>query len=754
MTCVVGGNALASRVRMGTFSYLSPMKNLYAFLFAALLFVPFAASAQCLSSWAYYQPITITNPLAQTLTNFQVKITVNTATPIAAGHMLASGDDIRFVVAGCTNVNYYIESGINTPSTVIWLKVPSIAASGNTTVDMYYGNPAAPAVANGDSVFLFFDDFNAPTFNTTKWTTRGTPSTCSQSGGILTFVGNSNWEYIRSNTTWTGPVVINTRESVAINSPSAALVLGYTGTDNRFTFRASGANKGCTYDPDVSSGNAWFDTNYPNVPHPTPGNYVDYEVQPDFVSGNIVVNRFCDQTSAACNTTSTTLNTFSGTGYYTGFSTYAAGYIEYVDYIYVRSFASQQPTTASGVEQPNAGIVTTLSSTSFCDGANVSVNFTPTGTFNAGNIFTAELSDAMGSFAVPTSIGTLNSTSTSPQTIAATIPLATPAGSQYRIRITSSNVALTGADNGTDLLINALPNVQATVYASAICNGMSDTLVASGAMTYAWSTGPTSAMIIVSPATTSSYIVTGVDVNGCSNNDTATVIVNQLPNVSAAASMVAICAGSSDQLFVGGASTYLWNTSDTASTITVMPTVTTTYTVTGTDLNGCMNTDTVSVTVNQLPVVSVSSANDTACNTDGLIALTGTPSGGTWSGPGVVGSDLDPALANIGANSVVYNYTDGFGCAAADSLTINVDVCLGMQTQLASNIQLFPNPNSGTFTLTSDEMIGQYEICDATGRVVYADRSQNKMEVIQIESLSAGIYFVKISGTVVKFVVE
>ena len=728
-------------------------KHSYTLLFAALLLAPFFASAQCLTSWGYLQPITITNTLPQILTNFQVKVTVNTAAPIGAGHMLASGNDIRFTDAGCTNINYYIESGINTASTVIWLKVPSIAASGNTTVNMYYGNPAAPAVSNGDSVFLFFDDFSGSSLNLTKWDVRGTPSQMTLSGGILTLQGNSNWEYIRSFTTWSGPVVINTRESVAINSPSAGLVLGYAGTDSRYTFRANGANKGVTYDPDVSSGNAWFNMGYPNVPHPPVNVYNDYEVQPDFVSGNIVVNSFCNVTTANCNTTPTSLNSITGTGYYTGFSTYAAGYIEYVDYIYVRSFAAQQPTTANGAEQPNGGIVTTLATTSFCQGAGANINFTPTGTFNAGNIFTAELSDALGSFAAPTAIGTLASVSTAPQIIAVTIPLSTPAGSQYRIRVTSSNTAMTGADNGNNLFVNALPNIQTNVYTSAICNGMSDTIVASGGISYSWNTGPTSAMIIVSPPSNATYIVTGVDVNGCMNYDTATVVVNQLPPVNAAASMVAICAGATDQLFVGGANSYMWNTGDTTSAITVAPASTTTYSVTGTDMNGCTNTDTVSVIVNPLPVITVSSANDTACNTDAAITLTGTPAGGTWSGTGVVGSTLDPSMAIMGANSVVYSYTDGNGCNAVDSLSIYVDVCLGIQTETAANLQLFPNPNNGTFTINSRDAIGTYEITDASGRVVFSGSSQNSTETLNVETLADGIYVIRTDIAVLRFVV-
>jgi hypothetical protein len=90
---------------------------------------------------------------------------------------------------------------------------------------------------------------------------------------------------------------------------------------------------------------------------------------------------------------------------------------------------------------------------SYCQGATVVVDYTITGTFNAGNVFTAELSDASGSFATPTSIGTL--TSQVAGSIVATIPAAQPAGTLYRIRVSSSNPVINGADNGANIIVSA-----------------------------------------------------------------------------------------------------------------------------------------------------------------------------------------------------------------------------------------------------------------------------------------------------------
>ena len=85
-----------------------------------------------------------------------------------------------------------------------------------------------------------------------------------------------------------------------------------------------------------------------------------------------------------------------------------------------------------------------------------------------------------------------------------------------------------------------------------------------------------------------------------------TATVNALPNVTAtsAATNNAVCAGSSTTLTANGASSYVWSTNETGTTITVTPTAnTTTYNVTGTGANGCENTATVTVTVNPVPGV-------------------------------------------------------------------------------------------------------------------------------------------------------
>ncbi|MBK7886546.1 MAG: T9SS type A sorting domain-containing protein [Bacteroidetes bacterium] len=86
-----------------------------------------------------------------------------------------------------------------------------------------------------------------------------------------------------------------------------------------------------------------------------------------------------------------------------------------------------------------------------CAGFTLSVPYTISGTFNPGNIFTAQLSDANGSFASPVNIGSVVSTTSG--TIPVIIPNGTPLGTSYRIRVISNNPAIQGTDNGSNISI-------------------------------------------------------------------------------------------------------------------------------------------------------------------------------------------------------------------------------------------------------------------------------------------------------------
>jgi hypothetical protein len=140
----------------------------------------------------YVRNITIDNSSnASSLTSYQVLVIADTSTPISAGRMRADGGDIRFY-DGTTSLNYWIEGGINTTSTRIWVKIPFISASSIKVIQMYYGNPNAGSISSGDNTFLFFDDFSGTALDwTNKWKSTN-QSLYTVTNGILTLATTSN----------------------------------------------------------------------------------------------------------------------------------------------------------------------------------------------------------------------------------------------------------------------------------------------------------------------------------------------------------------------------------------------------------------------------------------------------------------------------------------------------------------------------------------------------------------------------------
>lgn len=108
---------------------------------------------------------------------------------------------------------------------------------------------------------------------------------------------------------------------------------------------------------------------------------------------------------------------------------------------------------------PAGGLTTdALAILTYCSCSPLNIGYFTNAVVGAGNIFTAQLSDEFGSFAAPTVIGTLPSLAPT-GTIPCVIPCNAANGTHYRIRVVSSNPAMTGTDNGADITINTTPTV-------------------------------------------------------------------------------------------------------------------------------------------------------------------------------------------------------------------------------------------------------------------------------------------------------
>jgi hypothetical protein len=173
---------------------------------------------------------------------------------------------------------------------------------------------------------------------------------------------------------------------------------------------------------------------------------------------------------------------------------------------------------------------------------------------------------------------------------AATQTIAVSPNSNSTYSVTGFNSMGCAISGTTQVLVNPSPTV--SINNATVCLGQTYSITPAGADSYTFS----SVVNVVTPTVTTTYTIIGSNFYNCTDTVTTQIIVNLNPSISIV-STSSVCQGSSISIIASGANTYTWNTGATTSSISVMPTTTGTYTVTGTDLNNCSNTQTVSVTV-------------------------------------------------------------------------------------------------------------------------------------------------------------
>jgi N-acetylneuraminic acid mutarotase len=141
------------------------------------------------------------------------------------------------------------------------------------------------------------------------------------------------------------------------------------------------------------------------------------------------------------------------------------------------------------------------------------------------------------------------------------------------------------------------PTVTITSPTATACAGISVTLTANGADTYTWQGNQNTNTITVAPLGTSDYSVKGTDMYECVGTAFFTLTVLNVPSLTTAVTSTMVCTGETTSLSVSGASVYSWSNGDTGSSIAIVTGTTTTFTVTGTDANGCYNTASVTQSV-------------------------------------------------------------------------------------------------------------------------------------------------------------
>ena len=252
------------------------------------------------------------------------------------------------------------------------------------------------------------------------------------------------------------------------------------------------------------------------------------------------------------------------------------------------------------------------------------------------------------------------------------------------------------------ILTCSTPTVSANSSSPSLCIGESVTLSGSGASTYTWQPGNLTGSPSVSPNTTTIYTVTGTSSGGCTNTATYLITVNTLPSVGINSSASSICDGLSATLEGAGANTYTWQPGNLSGSPVVSPTSNTTYTVIGTDANGCTNTATYSLTVNALPNVSINSSASTIC-TGASATLSGTgASTYTWQ-PGNLSGN--PVVSPTSNTTYTVVGTDANGCTNSSTTLISIyapgnPLCTQAPCGIPTSISATPTHNSVVINFT------------------------------------------------------
>ncbi|MEI7595565.1 MAG: PKD domain-containing protein [Bacteroidota bacterium] len=213
----------------------------------------------------------------------------------------------------------------------------------------------------------------------------------------------------------------------------------------------------------------------------------------------------------------------------------------------------------------------------------------------------------------------------------------------------------------------------------SICKSTSTQLNAQGGSSYNWTSTPASVVAnianpIVSPTVTTTYCVTGTDFQGCVGSDCIVVFVNNASVVSAGADQ-SICPYESAVLTASNASSFTWSPNgETSQSITVHPTATSTYCVTGIDANGCSASDCVTVNIKTLPIASAG-PDISICNnsTTQLSASGGSPYNWASNFSGTVSQMSNPTVSPTITTTYTLTATNTQGCTASDEMIVFVN---------------------------------------------------------------------------------
>lgn len=282
---------------------------------------------------------------------------------------------------------------------------------------------------------------------------------------------------------------------------------------------------------------------------------------------------------------------------------------------------------------------------------------------------------------------------------------------------TATHTIVGGAANGCDSIVTldfTLGTFVTGTDAQSACD------------TYTWIDGNT----YTSSNNSAQYTYVNGAASGCDSIVTLNLTINSSYNLNES---VTVCENEMITYADGASETITGNTSHTSNLTTAA---------------GCDSVIVTTVTMNALPNVTLAGAA-TMCQQDGVVTLSGTPAGGTYSGPGVSGNQFDPSVAGAGFHTIVYSYTDGStGCTNSDSQVFDVQNCASLEEEEFTNLSIYPNPSAGLFNiqLNGSDLIKSVTVVDVAGRKVFEMNEVNSNSLkLDLNTADSGTYLLNIT---------
>jgi hypothetical protein len=356
--------------------------------------------------------------------------------------------------------------------------------------------------------------------------------------------------------------------------------------------------------------------------------------------------------------------------------------------------------TVAACACPNPATIAAPSSVAVCAGSSANLSVT------LGGGATSATWTTSGSGTFNTTTGTSVVYTPSAADIAAgdvTISIVTndPDGASTQCEAALGNIILN---------INALPTPSITGDLS-ICQGTTTTLDAgSGFAAYLWNSSAATQTLSVSTAGTNTVTVT--DANGCTAQASASVVVNANPTITITGNTT-ICAGSSTTLMANGGTSYVWSNGVTADMATLSPSATTTYSVTGTNANGCSAVASTEVIVNALPQISVATVCDGAVAQATVTIVSGNPTTYSLDGGAMQAASV---FADVANGNHTITATDANGCTTSENFATN---CVaGCPTITVSGSSSLCAGASATYTQTGSDIGGTWFVQPAAAGII------------------------------------